>query len=51
MLTYWRISSLRSFLAYRKVVVCKENYSRMLVNWEGRVKITNALTAEENCSL
>lgn len=33
------------------MVVCKENHSRILVNWEGRIKITSVLTAEENCSL
>lgn len=51
---YRRISSLWSFLAYWKMIICKENYSRILVYWEGRVKttsvITSALTAKENCS-
>lgn len=48
---YWRISSLWSFLAYWKMVICKENYSRILVYWEGRVKTTSALIAKEDCFL
>lgn len=47
---YWRISSLWSLLAYWKMIICKENCSRILVYWEGRVKTTSALIAKKTVS-
>lgn len=47
---YWRISSLCSLLAYWVMIICKENYSRILVYWESRVKITSALIAKKTVS-